>query len=283
MVVKTKVILYLVPVLCSLVLSVGIYKLFSKMGLTRFPASAAHGEAPALPGKASAGPVSLDGAAGAVPRDETAPEGPEISLAGVFGSPAGKTDLILEAYRNFPTRDMAVDFFGRLVGDRELGALSLELAAARDIAPALVFALVWEESRWKVHAVNRKNRNGTIDRGLFQLNSASFPGLKEADFFNPRVNISHGLAHLRWCFDYGGSEVSALAMYNAGCNRVNAGGTPRITLDYISRILKNQQRIEALFEENLRRQVLVQVKKEEEEEAPTPKMRLTLLSPLGRR
>jgi hypothetical protein len=205
-------------------------------------------------------------------------------LTGVFsGPPAGKKDLILETYRNFSARDMAVDFFGRLIGDRELGALSLELAAAKDIAPALVFALVWEESRWKVHAVNRKNRNGTIDRGLFQLNSASFPGLKEADFFNPRINISYGLTHLRWCFDYGGSEVAALAMYNAGSNRVNTGGTPRTTLDYISRILKNQQRIETLFEENLRRQVLAQVKPKEEEKAPAPKMRLTLLSPLGRR
>jgi hypothetical protein len=198
------------------------------------------------------------------------------------GAAPGKEDLILETYRNFLSRDMAVDFFGRLIGDRELGGLILELAAASDIAPALAFALVWEESRWKVRAVNRKNRNGTVDRGLFQLNSASFPDLAEADFFNPRVNIFYGLTHLRWCLDYGGSEVAALAMYNAGTNRVNTGGTPRTTLDYISRILKNKHRIEALFEENLRGMVFVQVP-EEEREAPAPKIRLTLLSPLGRR
>jgi soluble lytic murein transglycosylase-like protein len=112
----------------------------------------------------------------------------------------------------------------------------------------MAFALCWEESRYTVRAVNRKNSNQSIDRGLFQLNCCSFPDLQEEDFFNPHTNAYYAMAHLRWCLSTGGSEVAALAMYNAGTNRVHTGGTPKKTLDYVSRILDYQQSVEALFQ-----------------------------------
>jgi hypothetical protein len=56
---------------------------------------------------------------------------------------------------------------------------------------------------------------------------------------------------LRWCLDLGGSEVSGLAMYNAGTNRVRAGGTPKSTLDYVSRILAFRDGLDELFEKEL--------------------------------
>jgi soluble lytic murein transglycosylase-like protein len=96
--------------------------------------------------------------------------------------------------------------------------------------------------------VNRRNRNRSVDRGLFQLNDGSFPKLTETDFFNPRVNAYYGMAHLRWCLDFGGSEVAGLAMYNAGVNRVNGGTTPRQTLDHVARIMEFRKGIEALFQ-----------------------------------
>jgi soluble lytic murein transglycosylase-like protein len=86
-----------------------------------------------------------------------------------------------------------------------------------------------------------------VDRGLFQLNSDSFPNLAEPDFFDPLVNAHYGLAHLRWCIDAGGSEIAGLAMYNAGTGRVRSGATPKVTLDYVSRILENRWKIEELF------------------------------------
>jgi hypothetical protein len=36
-------------------------------------------------------------------------------------------------------------------------------------------------------------------------------------------------------------------MYNAGQGRVSRNGTPKVTLDYIYRILQYQENIEALF------------------------------------
>jgi hypothetical protein len=49
--------------------------------------------------------------------------------------------------------------------------------------------------------------------------------------------------------DIGGTEIAALAMYNAGTVRVRNTGTPKTTLDYVSRILENRSRVERRFQE----------------------------------
>jgi hypothetical protein len=160
----------------------------------------------------------------------------------------GRPDRILDYYRNEANRLEVTAFFGALVQSEEIAESILINADKFDIPPSLAFALCWGESRFNPRAVNRANRNHTVDRGLFQLNNESFPKLKEADFFNPGVNAYYGMAHLRWCLDFGGSEVAGLAMYNAGANRVNAGTTPRHTLDHVSRILEFRNGIESLFQ-----------------------------------
>jgi hypothetical protein len=95
--------------------------------------------------------------------------------------------------------------------------------------------------------MNRHNRDGSIDRGLFQLNNRSFPNLENSAFFDIKSNARYGISHLRHCLDSGGSEISALAMYNAGAGRVSTSGAPKVTLDYISRILENRGRLESRF------------------------------------
>jgi hypothetical protein len=159
-----------------------------------------------------------------------------------------KIDLIMECYRNTASREDVTGFFSELTGSKEVAVAILAEADAFDISPALAFSLAWEESRYNPYVESKTNGNHSIDRGLFQLNSYSFPELSEADFFDSRINASYGLSHLRWCLETGGSEVSALAMYNAGLRRVSTGGTPKRTLDYISRVLVLRENIEALFE-----------------------------------
>jgi soluble lytic murein transglycosylase-like protein len=160
----------------------------------------------------------------------------------------GQPDRILKYYRDTASRFDVLAFFSALVQSEEIARSILDSADRFDISPSLAFALCWGESRFNPLAVNRTNRNRTIDRGLFQLNDESFPNLKEADFFDPGINAHYGMAHLRWCLDFGGTEVAGLAMYNAGTNRVNKGGAPRNTLDYVSRILEFQRGIESLFQ-----------------------------------
>ncbi|MDR1248454.1 MAG: lytic transglycosylase domain-containing protein [Treponema sp.] len=159
-----------------------------------------------------------------------------------------KPDRILAYYRNAANRPEILAFFTALVQSGEIAESVLNNADKFDIPPALAFALCWGESRFNTLAVNRANRNHSIDRGLFQLNDESFPRLTETDFFDPEINAYYGMAHLRWCLDFGGSELAGLAMYNAGVNRVKAGTTPRHTLDHVARIMEFKRGIEILFQ-----------------------------------
>jgi len=181
-------------------------------------------------------------------RELTQENSAEAKLVNFFSrSRAENRDLILELYRDEKAQNRVINFFSGVCASPEVVQVILASANSFNIAPALAFALAWEESRLNPYAVNYKNRDGSIDRGLFQLNSHSFPRLEVQAFFNPEINAQHGMGHLRHCLDIGGSEIAALAMYNAGTNRVNSSGTPRSTLDYISRIMENRLGIENLF------------------------------------
>lgn len=110
-----------------------------------------------------------------------------------------------------------------------------ELAAKYDISPALLEALVWQESRWHTGAVSPVGA-----RGLAQL----MPGTARQLGVNPHdssANLEGGARYLREQLDtFGGDIEKALAAYNAGPGRVQrAGGIPRIreTQNYVSAIL----------------------------------------------
>ena len=164
-----------------------------------------------------------------------------------------KRDLLQEMYRKPDAQEWVIDFFRGLCGSREIAEVILACADAFDIAPALAFALSWEESRFNPLAINRKNRDESIDRGLFQLNNRAFPRIELQSFFDPKVNAWYGMGHLRHCLNTGGSEIAALAMYNAGPGKVKTTGAPKTTLDYINRILENRRKIEGRFETRLQR------------------------------
>jgi len=156
-------------------------------------------------------------------------------------------DPIMEYYRSGEYKSWVIDFFTDICSSREIAQVILHNAEEFDVHAALAFALCWEESRFNPRAVSRPNRDGSIDRGLFQLNDRSFPDLDTLAFFNVQYNARYGISHLRYCLDFGGSEISALAMYNAGAGRVTSTGAPNVTLKYISRILENKSKIESRF------------------------------------
>ena len=118
--------------------------------------------------------------------------------------------------------------------DRWRGAVGA-LAARYDISPALLEAVVWQESRWKPDAVSPAGA-----RGLAQL----MPGTSRqlgVDWRDPVANLEGGARYLRQQLDrFGGDVEKALAAYNAGPARVaRAGGVPAIreTRDYVAAIM----------------------------------------------
>jgi len=110
-----------------------------------------------------------------------------------------------------------------------------QLAAKYDISPALLEAVVWQESRWNERAVSPAGA-----RGLAQLmpGTAAQMGVDPGD---PTANLEGGARYLRMQLDaFGGDVEKALAAYNAGPSRVEkAGGIPNIreTKQYVAAIM----------------------------------------------
>lgn len=142
------------------------------------------------------------------------------------------------------------DFLSRRSGSPEIAAIIMNETRRNSLPISLTFSLAWAESRFNPFAVNW-NEN-SIDRGLFQLNNRSFPALEETQFFDPVLNARNGVAYLKYCLERGENEVTALAMYNAGPRRVSEKGAPRMTLDYIHKIMSYRQELEDDFQSELR-------------------------------
>ena len=110
-----------------------------------------------------------------------------------------------------------------------------ELARRFDLSPALIEALVWQESRWRADAVSPVGA-----RGLAQL----MPGTARelgVDPGDPFANLEGGARYLREQLDrFDGDLEKALAAYNAGPGRVErANGIPNIreTKTYVAAIM----------------------------------------------
>jgi soluble lytic murein transglycosylase-like protein len=109
------------------------------------------------------------------------------------------------------------------------------LSARYDLSPALIEALVWQESRWRENAVSPVGA-----RGLAQLmpGTARDLGVNPDD---PHANLEGGARYLREQLNrFDGDLERALAAYNAGPGRViRAGGIPRIheTQAYVAAIM----------------------------------------------
>ncbi len=110
-----------------------------------------------------------------------------------------------------------------------------ELSARYDLSPALLEAVVWQESRW-----NENARSPVGAQGLAQLmpGTARYLGVDPND---PFANLEGGARYLREQLDrFGGDLEKALAAYNAGPGRVErAGGIPNIreTQLYVAAIM----------------------------------------------
>lgn len=110
-----------------------------------------------------------------------------------------------------------------------------ELASRFDLSPALIEAVVWQESRWRENAVSPAGA-----RGLAQLMPGTARDLG-VDPDDPRANLEGGARYLREQLDrFDGNLEKALAAYNAGPGRViRANGIPQIreTRLYVASIM----------------------------------------------
>ena len=89
-----------------------------------------------------------------------------------------------------------------------------------NVEPQLLWVIDKTEFIFDTKALN-KNKNGTYDIGIMQINSIHLPELKEKynikkeDLYNPRVNIHIGAMILKRCLDkHKGNLTNGVTCYN---------------------------------------------------------------------
>ena len=124
-----------------------------------------------------------------------------------------------------------------------LHALALRAARKAGVPPATFFALVTEESHWRVDAISPK---GAI--GLAQLMPGTAVELG-VDPLDPAQNLEGGARYLARQYDRFGTWALALSAYNAGPRRVADlnGNVPDFpeTRGYVARVLTRAAKLEA--------------------------------------
>lgn len=157
----------------------------------------------------------------------------EISEGGAVSVRAGMAEV---AEPNVPTATFDPGQEADVAAPAAYAADVARIAAANDLSPALLEALVWQESRWNAQAISPA---GAI--GLAQLMPATARSLG-VNPYDPRSNLAGGARYLRQQLDlFDGDIEKALAAYNAGPVRVlKANAVPAIaeTRAYVTAIVR---------------------------------------------
>jgi soluble lytic murein transglycosylase len=99
-------------------------------------------------------------------------------------------------------------------------------AADKGLDPALIAAVIYEESRFRdqtSHAGARGLMQITPDTADFIAKNSGGFRFEQDDLATPQINIAYGSYYLRYLIDhYDGHEAPAIAAYNAGIT--NADG-----------------------------------------------------------
>lgn len=132
--------------------------------------------------------------------------------------------------------DIKQNYYAGVIENEDIARLAIAYSEKEGIETSLLVALMKTESNFNPNAINY-NYNGSVDRGICQLNSKTFPDLSKQDFYDPETNIKTAAAFLHWCLentDY--NLVRALACYNAGWGNVTNENVGDLTLNYIQKI-----------------------------------------------
>ena len=120
-----------------------------------------------------------------------------------------------------------------------------DAAARYQVNSTLLHAIARTESALNPQAINR-NRNGSRDIGLMQINSSWLPilarhGIAERDLLDPCTNIRVGAWILAQNFQRMGSDWNAVGAYNAR--------TPALRRAYAWKVYRNLQAVAGIRKE----------------------------------
>ena len=104
--------------------------------------------------------------------------------------------------------------------DPRLEACIVAAANYRHIDPSLLKAIAIQESGLNLRAVNRNNKNGSVDHGPFQINSSWLPKLKKhgitvAQLYDPCISAYVAAWILADSINRHGATWRAVGAYNS--------------------------------------------------------------------
>jgi hypothetical protein len=106
------------------------------------------------------------------------------------------------------------EFYQNFTGKPEIIGIIYDVNKYYNIDIELLIALSQTESGLNSQATNYKNKDGSIDAGLYQLNSNYF---KSPDIYQDLVNITLGITFFDNCLKRAnGNTEKALMLYNTG-------------------------------------------------------------------
>jgi soluble lytic murein transglycosylase-like protein len=166
-------------------------------------------------------PVSLPG----MPQDQDA----SPSFASVLQSQMNGGDQ---------TESVAASNAPAMVAPAQIDALVNDNAQAQSVDPALVKAIIANESGFNANATSKVGA-----QGLMQLMPGTAAGLGVSDAYDPEQNVAGGTKYIKQLLDHFGGDVKlAVAAYNAGPGAVEKyGGVPPYaeTQNYVQNVLSS--------------------------------------------
>jgi len=117
----------------------------------------------------------------------------------------------------------------------QIMSLIISIAMSMNIPPYFVLSIATVENPALNPMAVNANENGTVDKGIMQLNSSWY---KDENWPDPETNIRAGCAHIKQILSL--PEVntywSAAVVYNAGYSRLN--NPPDQTIEYANKVMR---------------------------------------------
>lgn len=137
-------------------------------------------------------------------------------------------------------------FYDQFTKNRVLSFLLISNAISNNLPIDLVMAVAHEESEYCVNC-EHKNKNGSIDYSVMQLNSKTFFMYTREYLMIPSNNIRLGVNKLREDYEkYSGSLLKSLIVYNSG----DLNGVSSDTVTYADDILQYESYLDKVFNED---------------------------------
>lgn len=147
----------------------------------------------------------------------------------------GKTGGVFLAEMKRINQSLRAEFFAEEI---PYGELIYEKALKYDVDPALVAAVIEQESRFKPRA-----RSHVGARGLMQLMPRTGRWMGARDLYNPEQNVDAGVKYIKYLDKrFNGDLKKIIAAYNGGeGNVMRYQGIPpfRETRQYVKKVMKN--------------------------------------------